>query len=407
MKRMQLQQLRLATGFVALSLAACSASGTHPDSVAQANVSASVLTFAVGTANIYGTAHGLNVYAAFRQASGQKYPGSSAALVSSPTLSGPFGTLPAAGSASSLDSHSTAPTGPAPGETTAFGYTAQSQTPTGLSSFGTTGGVFGLGIEPFNYNNANGVPATDIPYAVPLFDPASDTNAFIPWGGAPGFDPDGTGHGVHDGLSYPSDVNGVSEGLDVFYGVTPVAASPYTLSVLVPSTSSSPTTVSATSTISSVTYLPVVAPPVGIPDGLGGVSFTAAFPAGVTEEYIQVVDIGPAGAAGTGCKAAGPPGGSAGSPIYYTLVVKPSTAEPVKILAANGPSSAPAAICTAAQNTTAAGAPTPGDSYTVQVIGFDYDAYAASYPASLKVPNPTVPAQTDISISAPVTYTSL
>jgi len=404
---MQIQQLRLATGFVALSLAACSASGTHPDSVAQANVSASVLTFAVGTANLYGTAHGLNVYAAFRQSAGQKYPGTSAALVSSPTLSGPFGTLPVAGSASSLDPHSTAPTGPAPGETTSFGYTAQAQNPTGLSTFGTSGGVFGLGIEPFNYNNPNGVPATNVPYRVPLFDPVTDNNGFIPWGGAPGFDPDGTGRGVHDGLSYPAGVNGVSEGLDVFYGVTPVAGSPYTLSVLVPATSTAPTTVTGTATIGSVTYLPVAVPPVPVFDGTGGASFTATFPPGVTEEYIQVVDSGPTGAGGTGCNGAGSPTGSpSGTPIYYTLVVKPSTAEPVKITAANGPSTGTAAICTAAQNTTAAGAATPGDSITVQVVGFDYDAYAASYPASLQVPNPTVPAQVDLSVSAPVSYTS-
>ena len=403
MKRKQLQSLRLATGFVALSLAACSSSGTNPDKVPQQNVAASVLTFAVGTANIYGTAHGLNVYAAFRQTTGQQNPGASAALVSEPTLSGPFGTLPAAGVASSLDKYSTAPTGPAPGETGSFGFTAQSQTPTGLSTFGTSGGVFGLGIEPFNYNNANGVPATDVPYAVPLFDPASDTNALIPWGGAPGFDPNGDGHGVHDGLKYPADVNGVSEGLDVFYGVTPVAGSAYTLSVTVPSTSTSPTTVSASATIASAAYLPVVTPPAPVYDSLGGVSFAATFPAGVTEEYIQVVDIGPAGtAAGTaGCN-----GASTKAPIYYTLVVTPSTVEPATVAAANGPINTPAAICTAAQNTTAASAATLGDAFTVQVIGFDYNAYNASYPASLHMPTPPISGPTDISVSAPVSLTS-
>ena len=398
MKRKQLQSLRLATGFVALSLAACSSSGTNPDKVPQQNVAASVLTFAVGTANIYGTAHGLNVYAAFRQSTGQQNPGASAALVSEPTLSGPFGALPAAGVPSSLDKYATAPTGPAPGETTSFGFTAQAQTPTGLSSFGTSGGVLGLGIEPFNYNNANGVPATDVPYAVPLFDPATDTNALIPWGGAPGFDPNGDGHGVHDGLVYPGDVNGVSEGLDVFYGVTPVAGA-YTLSATVPATSTSPTTVTASASIASVAYLPVVIPPAPVYDALGGVSFAATFPAGVTEEYIQVVDSGPA--TGTGCN-----GASTKTPIYYTLVVTPSTVEPAKIAAANGPINTPAAICTAAQNTTAAAAATLGDVFTVQVIGFDYNAYNASYPASLHMPTPPISGQTDLSVSAPVTNTS-
>jgi len=400
MKRMHLHQLRFATGFVALSLAACSATGTNPDKASQQNVAASVLTFAAGTANLYGTAHGLNVYAAFRQSTGQLNPGASAVLVSGPTLSGPLaGNLPAAGSASSLDPTSTAPTGPAPGETSALGYTAQGGS--SLTSFGTSGGVFGLGIEPFNINNQNGVTATNIPYKVPLFDPASDNNGFIPWGGAPSFDPDGTGRGVHDGQTYPSGVNGVSEGLDVFYGVTPVAGSPYTLSVQVPATSTSPTTVTATSTLTKTTLLPLVPVPASVYDGSGGVSFTTTFPAGVTEEYIQVEDLGPTTTGATSCN-----GSSTSSPIYYTLVVTPTTAQPVKIADANAPVGTPGAICTAAENTTASGATSLGDAYTVQVIGFDYDAYGASYPSSLKNPSPTVPAQVDLSVSAPVTRTS-
>jgi hypothetical protein len=404
MKLQQLQGLRVATGFVALSLAACSATGTNPDKASQQNVGASVLTFTVGTANIYGTATGLNVYAAFRQPSGALNPGASAALVSQPTLSGPLaGNLPAAGAASSLDATSTVFSGPAPGESASIGSTAQGGT--ALTSFGTSGGVFGLGIEPFNYNNPNGVPASNVPYPVPLFDPSTDKNAFIPWGGAPGFDPDGTGRGVHDGTTFPSGIQGVSEGLDVFYGLKPIAASPYTLSVTVPSTSTAPTTVSGTATIANAALLlPVVKPPVPTFDGLGDVSFTATFPAGVTEEYIQVVDVGPTGAGGTGCNGAAP--ASSGTPLYYTLVVKPSTTEPVSITNANSPASASGAICTAKLNTATVGSATPGDTITVQVIGFDYDAYAASYPASLHNPSPPISGQTDLSVSAPATYTS-
>jgi hypothetical protein len=316
-------------------------------------------------------------------------------------LSGPFaGHLPATGVPSNLDATSTAPTGPGPTDTTSLGFTAQNGT--AVSTFGTSGGVFGLGIEPFNTNNQLGTPATNIPYAVPLFDPAGDTNALIPWGGAPGFDPNGNGHGVHDGNTYPDGVNGVSEGLDVFYGVTPVAASPYTLTVTVPATSTAPTTLTASSTLTSAALLPVVAPPAPTFDGTGGIGFTATFPAGVTEEYIQVVDSGPGGALdGMGCN-----GAAKKAKLYYTLVVTPSTVEPVAIAAKNGPSTAPAAICTAAQNTTAAGAASPGDSFTVQVIGFDYNAYAASYPASLGNPSPAIAGQTDISISLPVTNVS-
>jgi hypothetical protein len=406
---MQLQRLRVATGFAALSLAACSATGTNPDKVSQANVGASVLTFTVGTANIYGTAKGLNVYAAFRQPNGALNPGSSAALVSEPVLSGPLaGNLPAAGSASALDATSTVFSGPAPGESASLGFTAQGGS--SLSSFGTSGGVSGLGIEPFNYNNQNGVPATSVPYPVPLFDPTGDPNALVPWGGPPGFDPDGRGlgRGVYDGNTFPGGVLGVSEGLDVFYGVTPSASSAYTLTVTVPATSTAPTTLSQSASFASAAsaafQLPLVPPPAPTFDGSGGASFTATFPTGVTEEYIQVVDIGPAGAAGMGCNGAAP--AKSGTPLFYTLVVKPATAEPVAITAANGPSGKPAAICTAAQNTAAAGAATPGDTVTVQVLGFDYDAYAASYPASLKMPSPPISGQTDISVSAPATFTS-
>jgi hypothetical protein len=404
MKRKHLQRLRLTAGFVALSLGACSGTGTHPDNAAQANVAGSVLTFTVGTANIYGTAKGLNVYAAYRQPTGALNPGASAALVSEPSLSGPLaGHLPAVGSPSSLDATSTVPTGPAPGESAALGFTAQGGT--GVTSFGTSGGVSGLGIEPFNYNNQNGVPATNVPYAVPLFDPATDNNALIPWGGPPDFDPDGTGHGVLDGNTYPSGVLGVSEGLDVFYGLTPVGGAAYTLTVTVPATSTAPTTATASATIANAGIsLPVVAPPTPTFDGSGGIKITPSFPSGVTEEYIQVVDHGPAGTAndGTGCNGAGT---DAASPIYYTLVVKPGSGTRT-IAAANGPKGKPAAICTAAQNTAAAGATLPGDSFTIQVIGFDYDAYAASYPSSLHNPSPPISGQTDLSISAPVTFTS-
>ncbi len=404
MNAKHLQRLRLASGFVALSLAACSATGTHPDNASQANVAGSILTFTVGTANLYGTAKGLNVYAAYRQPTGGLNPGASAALVSEPSLSGPLaGHLPAVGAPSSLDATSTVPTGPAPGESAALGFTAQGGA--GVTSFGTSGGVSGLGIEPFNFNNQNGVPATGVPYAVPLFDPATDNNALIPWGGPPDFDPDGTGRGVFDGNPFPDDVHGVSEGLDVFYGLTPVGGAPYTLTVTVPATSTAPTTATASATITNAgILLPVVAPPTPTFDGSGGIKITPTFPAGVTEEYIQVVDHGPAGTAndGAGCNGAGT---SAASPIWYTLVVKPGSGTR-SITPANAPKGKVAAICTAAQNTAFAGATLPGDTFTIQVIGFDYDAYAASYPASLHNPSPPISGQTDLSLSAPVSFTS-
>jgi hypothetical protein len=80
---------------------------------------------------------------------------------------------------------------------------------------------------------------------------------------------------------------------------------------------------------------------------------------------------------------------------------------------ASGNSGAPS-ICSSAQNTAAntvanggTGATLDGDAFTVQLIGFDYPAYAASYPNSLRNPAPALvggAGQDDITISSAATY---
>ena len=154
-----------------------------------------------------------------------------------------------------------------------------SQTATNPTTFGTSGGAFGLGLEPFNYTEG-GVPFTDVPYAVPVYDALSssgDPDQFIPWGGPPAFDPSGDKLGVRDGQTYAPGVLGVSEGLDVFEGVTP-ATGTYSLSVLVPASSGN-VTQTANASLSSSTLLPAIAPATATLDGSGGGMLAYTLPA--------------------------------------------------------------------------------------------------------------------------------
>jgi hypothetical protein len=97
--------------------------------------------------------------------------------------------------------------------------------------------------------------------------------------------------------------------------------------------------------------------------------------------------------------------------VYYTiLVTKPGTYTLADTIGPNtnvsggisGITPSPS-ICTAAQNTAAAGGTaTPADSYTVQAIGADYPLYESLYPIN-KTQAPTIvgaSGQADITISA-------
>lgn len=403
---MQSHYTRRAAGALSIALAAgglaaCSGSGTSPEGVTQANVAANVLQLAVGTANIYGdlvdtggNLVGTNIVATYRQPAGQ-FAGTSI-LVNSPTLTGPF-TLAGPAGVAGDDPASTIVTGPAAAEIGTGAITSTAQTAAAVTSLGTSGGVSGLGIEPFNYNNQNGVPFTVVPYTVPLYDPvADDANAFIPWGGPPAFDPNKTGQGVRDGNIVPAGTLGVSEGLDVLAGVAPSIAGPYTLSA--PSSGTSAGTVApkaATFNLKSTALLPAVTAPVPTLDGAGGATFAVTLPAGVTQAYLQITDIGPPDTSVTSCNA---------FPIYYTIYVTASGPATLGPAAGNG--GAPS-ICTSAQNTASNGAAADGDGFTVQLIGFDYPAYAASYPNSKGIPAPVLvgaAGQDDITISSAATY---
>jgi len=400
---------RVAAAFTALAaLCSCSASGTSPATPTQADLAANTLAFSVGTANIFGDVpasarSGLNVVVSYRQNAGSLHPGDSAVLVSSPTLTGAM-TLPAnAGTGSSFDATSTALSGPAPSEAGSSSMRSTAQGGSTVTTFGTSGGAFGLGLEPFDYTNAGTVTVV-APYPVPLYDRvASDPNAFVPWGGPPAFDLGGNGLSVVGSASEPAGQAGVSEGIDVFAGVS-VRTGNYSLSVAVPANTGL-ATATASATLKTTALLPPISPPTVALDGRGGGTFTAALPAGVTEAYVQITDFGPRAASGgapAGCNAA------PNAPVYYTLAV--SGTNPAGMLPdAIGPNGTPS-LCTPALNAAAnAGAVTPGDIFTVQTIGFDYPLYENSYRSAAAGVSPAprfagAKGQSDVTISSSTTY---
>jgi len=425
-------------------------------------VQTGTLEFAVGTANIYGTKTGLNVVSTYRQSNGL-----SNVLVDTPTITGPF-TLPAAAPVQagfSVDAYSTminaadnyvtasdtangitppVPSGPSVSEVAAGGtISGTSQTlPLGTpacdqttpctvpnsvtggtgtvqpntTTFGQSGGVFVNGLSPGNYTT-QGVAASYVPYVEPLYDNTSTAtvnNTFVPFGGPPQFDPNKDNMGLRDGLStLGNGVLGIPEGFTMFENVG-VSAGSYTMSLVVPTgfSGSTPTsaTVTATATMASTATLPTLTAPALITDGAGGGTVTlpaADFSGGITEVYVQIVDNG---TSTSNCQGVLGANGGAG-PVYYTIVAKaagtytlPDTDGP-NLDAGQGPSALKPSpsICTSAQNKGAG-----GDSYTVQLIGTDYDMYGATYPISTSA-SPTLTGangQADITVSPAVTGVS-
>ncbi len=404
-------------------LVACGGNGNSPQPVTAVNPLQGKLQLAVGTANVFGDTPaaaltGLNVVATFRQTQGAQTPGDTAALVNTPSLAGPF-TLPAAAGTAD-DFGATIATGPASGEVgkSTIGATLQQasgSTSIPPSTLGVAGGATGLGLEPFNYtvtgnpsSGAAGIPATFVPYAVPAYDAlagsaAGDPNAFVPWGGPPAFDPNKDGKGERDGLALDPSILGLSEGLDVFAGVAP-ATGLYTLNVNIV-TSNSPGTgsVQTTANLRSAALLPAVTPPTLVAfDGKGGGTFSATLPPGVSEGYIQIVDVGPPQpATGSAVKSCN---GSDAVHVYYTFHITASGTYALPATSGPGtPTSTTPSICTSAQNTATNTATSDGDQITLQLIGFDYPAFAASYPNSSGNPAPTLAGpngQADITVSS-------
>jgi hypothetical protein len=380
--------LHITLGIAAsITLAACGANPNSPTAPSNpAPISQNVLQFAVGTANLEGTATALNVVTTYRQPAGSYAPGNSGALLDSVTLSN-LGVVPGpAGASTGYDPLATAPTGPATGDIGGTSLNSSSQNPgtTNVTTFGQSGGAFGLGIEPFNaigpasaqgstFPGTINSPFQVAPYPVPLIDTlAGDPNEFIPWGGPPAFVlPNSGGYSPVGNQLYPGGTAGVSEGIDVLYGIAPVAGHQYSLTVSVPANTGT-STQTANATPMSVVSLPTPVSPTftytGNGTSTGGGTFAGfAVAAPAIEAYVQVTDYGQDASSTAGsCN-----GASARAPYVYTIE---TTGAP----AALGPNLAPG------------GAPSvcPGDDVVIQVITFNYYAYESSYPNSLGKPQP-------------------
>jgi hypothetical protein len=381
---------------VAIALSACGASGTSPlQPTNPANIPGNILQFKVGTANLAGVATGLNVVTTYRQPAGGFHPGDSGTLINSPTLTIP-GTLGGAtGVAVPFDPTSTVFSGASQAELT--GNTIQSTSQAvgahNVTSFGQSGGVFGIGIEPYNYigsyddqgspTNIN-TPFSVAPYPVPLYDAnvpgasasTTDPNVFLPWGGPPAFDLAGNGQSVVGSPTEPGGTAGIGEGIDVFAlsaGVSPPTNGVYGLTVGVAGSSGFTTKSASASLPKGALVLPKAATPILIGDGAGGGTIAVAMPAGTEEAYVQVTDFGPPTNTG-GCNGAVFPSSSGTVQIYYTILTKSSGT--VNLPDHAGPNGSES-LC-------------PGDVFTVQLIAFDYPAYEASYPASYGNPHPSI-----------------
>lgn len=443
-----------------LFVSACTAGQTPGPSISSVCAtcpSYSHLQVTVGTANLYGTMSGLNVVSTLRQPNGL-----SALGVDTPTLTGPFVITAGAASANNSlsDPYSTYPDGgPSLAESGAdpgvIGGTPQSvqigtpacdttlaisgfitcpagQSPN-ASTLGESGGVFAMGLAPYNVEAETSLSYSYQPYAQPFYD-SSGHFPLIPWGGPPAFDPDHNGMGTRDGLvplgSDSFGLNyflGVGEGVTAFENVTPSTGS-YTLAVQIGEAGpNGPTykTISASASLVSTAPLGTAVAPVVTPDanGDGGASLNVTLPAGATEALVQVVDWGPGGGPNNGgalvanCHG---PKGEQFAPVYYTVEVTSSGV--VDLPTSDGPNTnlnggkdnlTPSpTICTLADNNNppdgiSAPIPPAGDNFTVQLIGFDYPAYEAAV-GLLGAHPPQVPAiagpggQSDITISVPV-----
>jgi len=439
-------------------LASCSGGGTGGPAISSVNPTSpsySSLQFAVGTANLYNGTLGLNVVSTFRQKDG-----ASATGVNTPAITGPFTFTAPFASGGSTDPYSTLLNGgPSFTETTAASpaITGTPQTvapgtpfcdgnappapvvcqggiPPNTTTFGQSGGVFAMGLAPYNHQGFTGQSWSYQPYAQPFY--ASTTHVpFIPWGGPPAFDPDGTGLGERDGLAINAGVDsfgdpyflGVGEGVTVFDGVTPRVGT-YTLTVAIATVGNggaiSTSSVNKAANLRSLALLPTISAPAVTPNanGDGGASFTTSLPAGVTEAYVQIVDYGPGGGPNEASPASNPTNcqgarGTAFAPVYYTFHITTAAMSAYQVPSTIGPSLATTGgagniepsptLCTAAQNTAAnGGTATPADDYVVQMIGFDYPAFEAAHSLieQTTAQNPTIAnagGQADITISIP------
>jgi len=404
----QLMKRLLAAGALGALIAGCSTNGTSTvPSTNPLPLTGFKLQLAVGTAIIGqdGGAPALNVVTTFRASNGL-----SAVLMDDPSISGPAGFKVPAGAGGAYAGMTGI--GPAvdagtPNITTAP-QVPLNVTPTN-TTLGTFTGAFSYGMGPFNSDNqTNSVGAylPGNPNATPgngftssAYDgksvvattlgtgdptqplPFFGTNTFDYLGGPPAYP------FFKDGTFASGAFAGYSQGFYLFE--TPPVAGTYNLKVTIPAVNTAAQTYNASATLHSA------ASPFGGPltvsgiveDGKGGMTGTAAIPTGATETMVYIVD------------------GSSG--LYFTVGPISGTGAQTWTL----PDSLGACNGTGCQNNASTQKPSisPGDTYFVTAVSYDYPAFEAGPPGNTTV-TPTIAGangQADLitaAITGPNTY---
>ena len=412
---MGLKVVRSGAGFLAFALAACSGGSVQNSlepTVTTVSPSASTLQFAIGTANIGGQI-GLNSLETLRQTSAG-YIGESV-LTNAPTITGPAGFVVP----NEPDAYSDAGTNHISGilqtsianypTTTTFSPQGDpNNIPAGCSQSGQCYGIAtSYGIEPAGVVSSSLAPDLE-PYALPFYASAVLPVQYI--GGPPAFVP--PGHTSPQDGSFPVAYPGYTLGF-VAYQAAPVVGA-YTLSVIIPTGvnsngTSGTITKTATSTLKTIAGLPAWStPPTFTPDGNGGGTIATNFAGGgITEEYLEIVNLGvptATGNEGAACQLSGTPS------YYYTIRVTPGAATasvPDDIGAARAGVTQPHTFCTASDNGTDSNGNAIGeDMWMVYGFAVDYPLQESAFPKSDQVAAPAIVGSTgqdDVTASFPST----
>jgi hypothetical protein len=377
-----LSRAALAASAVAV-LSACGSGdvGVQPTITVVNPIANSKLQFAVGVATVNETSLGqvftvINTVESLRQADGD-----SAVLFDTPYITGPQGFIGQKDPITGQPTNTITGSGP----TIACGAT----------TLGCIGGAFGYGFSPDNPVPGQQAPSYAL-YSLPIPVGNQDTIGAYPYySGPPAFPQFNNG-------TYPAGFLGYTPGF-VDFQTSPVAGE-YTLKVVIPTGPSTSGSISATATLASVAGLPVMQAPQSFPDpqNPGGLKIDVTVPSGVTETWVWIQDSG-------ACYPHSQ--GNSKNVQYYTLVTTQTGPQqltlPPDLGPTNGSGTTPT-ICTSADNQQATGNPNaPGDTYLVYAAGFDYPAFAASYPGS-RTQTPVISGpngQADVTATEPAFFT--
>jgi hypothetical protein len=401
--------LCVAAGLSLVALAACSGP-SYQQSLepphTTTNPGNATLQFAVGTANIGGTL-GLNTLETLRQTTGEV---GESVLTNAPTIVGPTGfVVPSApdaeddaGTNEISGALQTSLASPPPPTTFSPQGDSSAVPPPGCPDGQTCFGIASsYGFFPGGVINSNVTPDLQ-PYALPFYSSvntaligATPPGPFQYIGGPPAFTP--PGHTSTQDDTFTSGYPGYTLGFVDFQAV-PVAGS-YTLNVVIPTGvqgngTSGTLTKTASASLTNVAGLATWStPPTFTPDGTGGGTIATNFAggAGITEEFLEIVNVGvtdASGQIGNACQLSG------AEPYYYTFQVTPGAATvavPDNIGASKPGVAQPHTFCTAADNGTAADGTVAGpDNWVVFGFAVDYPLAESAFPASQGVVAPTI-----------------